>query len=362
MKISIIVPAYNVQPYIGSTLESLSQQTLRDFEVLIVNDGSTDPTPQTAESYLADMPEARLIHTENGGVSRARNRGLAEAKGEYVLFLDGDDYVDRTLVEKIAEAVISDAAPPDAVVFRFLEVGEDGKVLSDFFRGKSALPHSLSGVDTLKKVFFDRDLRIAISGIAYRRQNLIESGLLYEPDCVNGEDQEFIYRALGRSREVRFVDEPLMFYVQRRSSVTYTYNVRKFDFAAAFDRAAADLREQNDAELNRIADVLGGPYLLEDYLYTIRTCLAAGDFRMSALLRDIELHYPGLPDKMKKRIQECRTEGIALPRALRLFRASPFAYGLLLRAKSSAASRRSARSAAAAMSSNRTGTAGEGNS
>ncbi|WP_172194838.1 glycosyltransferase family 2 protein [Saccharibacillus qingshengii] len=342
MNLSIVIPAYQVEHYIGTTLGSLQRQTAADFEVLVIDDGSTDGSGEAAERHFAGLPAARLIRTSNGGVSRARNAGLAEARGDYVLFLDGDDYVDERLVEKIAEATgfsASGERPPDAVVWRFVEVAEDGSVQADFFQGKPPLPKRLNGPDVLKRIFFDRNLRIHTAGIAYRRELLTEATLGYEPGCVNGEDQEFIYKALCRAEDVRFIDESLLCYVQRGSSVTYTYNVRKFDFADAFARTALELRTRNHPELDRIAAVLEGPYLLEDYLYTIRTCLEGGNGRISALMRDIETHYPGLHRRMKERIRTCRAQGIPLPRSLRLFAASPAAYALLLRTKRSAALR-----------------------
>lgn len=348
MNLSIIIPAYNVERYIGSTLGSLRRQSARDFEVVVVDDGSTDGTAEAAERHFDGLPEVRLIRTANGGVSQARNVGLAAAKGDYVLFLDGDDYVGETLVARVAEATATNAmspeqTAPDAVVWRFVEVDEAGNVQSDFFQDKPALPEMLEGAEVLNRIFFDRNLRVHTAGVAYRRERLLEANLSYTPGCVNGEDQEFIYKALCRARKVRFIDESLLFYVQRGSSVTYTYNVRKFDFVGAFERTARDLRERGGSELHRIADRLDGPYLLEDYLYTIRTCLGGGGVPMYRLLADVERQYPGLNVRIRERIRGLQAEGGTLPRALRLFAASPSAYGLLLQAKRSAAKIRGGR-------------------
>lgn len=351
MNLSIIIPAYNVERYIGSTLGSLRRQTARDFEVVVVDDGSTDGTAEAAERHLDGLPEARLIRTSNGGVSQARNVGLAAARGDYVLFLDGDDYVGETLAARVAAATNSlppEQAAPDAVVWRFVEVDEAGNMQSDFFRDKPALPERLEGAEVLNRIFFHRNLRVHTAGVAYRRERLLEANLSYTPGCVNGEDQEFIYKALCRAREVRFIDESLLFYVQRGSSVTYTYNVRKFDFVGAFERTARDLRERGSSELHRIADRLDGPYLLEDYLYTIRTCLSGGKVPMYRLLADVERQYPGLNARMRDRIRGMQAEGGTLPRALRLFAASPSAYGLLLQAKRSARKIRGGRKTGAA--------------
>lgn len=102
MKVSVIVPMYNVQDYVGVCLESLAKQTLKDLEVILVNDGCTDDTPKIAQSYVEQYPDLfQLVSKENGGLSDARNFGIPYAKGEYIAFLDSDDYVEPTLYEKL---------------------------------------------------------------------------------------------------------------------------------------------------------------------------------------------------------------------------------------------------------------------
>ena len=94
MKVSIIVPVYNVEPYLNKCLDSLVKQTLEDIEIIIVNDNSPDNSEQIILEYKEKYPDKIVyIKKENGGVSSARNAGLEVARGEYIGFLDGDDYV-----------------------------------------------------------------------------------------------------------------------------------------------------------------------------------------------------------------------------------------------------------------------------
>lgn len=102
-KISVIIPAYNIQEYLGPTLDSILAQTYKNLEVLVVNDGSRDGTGAVADDYAAKDSRIRVIHKENGGVTSARLRGVAEAAGDYIAFVDGDDYIEPEMLGKLLE-------------------------------------------------------------------------------------------------------------------------------------------------------------------------------------------------------------------------------------------------------------------
>ena len=99
--ISIIIPAYNIQDYLGPTLDSVLAQTWQNIEILVVNDGSTDDTAAVMAAYGAKDSRVRAIHKENGGVTSARLRGVAEATGAYIGFVDGDDYIEPQMYERL---------------------------------------------------------------------------------------------------------------------------------------------------------------------------------------------------------------------------------------------------------------------
>ena len=100
-KISIIVPCYNVEKYLEKCLDSLINQTLRDIEIICVNDGSNDLTPDILKRYAASDKRIQIINRENGGLSAARNTGLVHAQGEFVAYVDSDDWVDLNFYEKL---------------------------------------------------------------------------------------------------------------------------------------------------------------------------------------------------------------------------------------------------------------------
>lgn len=125
--ISVIVPVYNIIPYLPRCVESLKQQTYRNLEILLVDDGSTDDTPALCDRLAETDARIRVFHKENGGPSSARNLGLGQAKGEYVGFVDSDDYVDADMYERLYRAA-SDTGMPVAQVGRD-EIDKDGNIL-----------------------------------------------------------------------------------------------------------------------------------------------------------------------------------------------------------------------------------------
>lgn len=108
--ISIIVPVYNVDKYLGKCLDSLLAQTERDIEILLIDDGSTDDSCRICDEYSNLDQRVRVFHTENQGVSAARNRGLSESKGDYIGFVDSDDWVEPTMYEQMLNALKSNNA------------------------------------------------------------------------------------------------------------------------------------------------------------------------------------------------------------------------------------------------------------
>lgn len=102
-KISVIIPAYNIQEYLGPTLDSILAQTHESLEIIVVNDGSRDGTGAVADGYAAKDSRIRVIHKENGGVTSARLRGVAEATGDYIGFVDGDDFIEPRMYKRLYE-------------------------------------------------------------------------------------------------------------------------------------------------------------------------------------------------------------------------------------------------------------------
>ena len=128
MKISVIIPAYNVEKYIEKCLESLKKQTLKNFEIIVIDDGSKDNTKEVVEQYIEKNKEIKIscYSKENGGLASARNYGVKYAKGEYISFLDADDYLEEDLFEKLNKYMEENI---DLIKFKMKRVNEKGKCI-----------------------------------------------------------------------------------------------------------------------------------------------------------------------------------------------------------------------------------------
>ena len=139
-KFSIVIPVYNVEKYLKRTLDSVFNQTYQDFEVIVVNDGCTDQSMKIAKKY-----KVKIIDNQRVGVSEARNIGAKQASGEYLLFLDSDDYWDKELLEKINKSLDN---KPDLVRFQVRTVTDKNEIIEyqeEEFKG-------LNGIDAFNKI------------------------------------------------------------------------------------------------------------------------------------------------------------------------------------------------------------------
>ena len=205
-KISIIVPVYNVEKYLEKCLDSLVNQTLEDIEIRVVNDGTKDASQKIIDKYVKKYPKkVKGYIKENGGLSSARNYGIKKAKGEYIAFVDSDDYVELDMYEKMYNKAINNNF--DIVVCDTIEVDENNynKVYK-----KSNLNYSNNNIKNylisppmactrLYKSFIFDDLSF-------------KEGIFYE-------DLELTPLLVLKTYNIGFVEEGLYFYLQRSGSI-----------------------------------------------------------------------------------------------------------------------------------------------
>jgi len=302
---------------------SLLTQSEQHFEVIIVDDGSTDNTYNVIANILALHPDlsCKAIQTENQGVSAARNRGLTEATGKYVLFLDGDDYISTDLVRTIHTH--TQASAPEIICWGYSHVSEDGVTTLSYSSDYS----DITGSEALTHIFVDKSLRIWTGSIAYKRELLLHHGLKYTERCVNGEDQEFIYKALSRAATVITLPDILSFYLQRNTSISNSYNVKKFDVVGVFKRVDAYFEAHPFEKLDMISPYIRNRELIENYFFNLKTCLNGTEgISIQELLRDIDHTYPELNQEMYELIRRYRGNDRRLALYIRAFLISPLLY------------------------------------
>lgn len=223
-KYSVIIPVYNVEAYLTDCLESvLAQDTAADFEIILVDDGSPDGSGAICDDYAARYPRIRVIHSENHGVSHARNLGLAAAAGTYVLFLDADDLWKAGLLSALDKLTEGN---PDMAVFgnsRLLESGEEIPVPVD-----KVIPAGERGAVYLQALFARGAVPRAYPWCyAFRRNLLEEKQLRFPEDMKVSEDFVFAFSCLGAAESIRGTQERLYLYRCRSGSATASLSPQK---------------------------------------------------------------------------------------------------------------------------------------
>ena len=208
-KLSIIVPVYKVEQYIHKCVDSILNQTFTDFELILVDDGSPDNCGKICDEYAQKDERVRVIHKENGGLSDARNFGLKEAKGEFVSFIDSDDWVDLDLYSDVL--TYADANKLDVVCFDVYEVkGEKIKHHNRYDENKI-----FSGDDALYKILTDEIDNSACDKV-YKR-------ILWEnvgfPVGRCFEDVATTYKVFHKANKVGYYQRAYYYYVKREGSI-----------------------------------------------------------------------------------------------------------------------------------------------
>jgi glycosyltransferase involved in cell wall biosynthesis len=227
-KVSVLLPMYNVEPYVEACLMSLLAQTSSDFEIIAVDDRSPDRSGEIAERILKaqnKVPWKLVVNERNQGLAETRRIAAMQAVGDYVLCVDSDDYVEPNLIERVIEEAVKHDA--DVVMFAATNVNADGSVNYQI----DSEDKVISGVEAVEGIM-DLKLQAYCWNKLVRRSIFADvhhpSGLIYEDICVS-------VQTLGKSRTVRLIPDRLYFYVLRDSGISTRFNPKILDLFAIMD-------------------------------------------------------------------------------------------------------------------------------
>lgn len=247
MKISIIVPVYNTEKYLEKCLESLINQTLKDIEIICVNDGSTDKSVEILNNFAKKDKRIKIISQKNKGQSAARNEGIKIAKGKYIGFLDSDDWADRTMFEKLYE----NATKFDAEISMCSITTFDEKTniynKSDPYMTLDLFSQNFENRAFNPKETYDFIFRICVTpwNKIYKKSFLNKYNILFE-EGLNFEDNVFFYKTFFQAKKICLTKENLIFY-RLNSKTSYTFgnqDFKKLDFFKIFDLIEEFLKEK----------------------------------------------------------------------------------------------------------------------
>jgi glycosyltransferase involved in cell wall biosynthesis len=265
-KISIIVPVYNVEKFLNRTLESLINQSLKDIEIIVVNDGSTDNTYLIVQKYAGQEERIRIINKPNGGLSSARNSGIEIALGEFIMFCDGDDYLPSNICESLYRTAKKENY--DVVCCDITTVNEKGRELNKFKVSREGV---FEGGKTAVMDF--------LSGRMYRpsaynklvRKELFEKYDLTFPLGLYFEDNFFVVKLLTVARTIRTVSVNGYFYVRRRGSITTTIDKKHIDDTASI--CALIQKWIKDQGLGAEVEALYSKFCTKKWSYTLKIAI-----------------------------------------------------------------------------------------
>lgn len=281
MKVSVIVPVYNVEQYLSKCLSSLVQQELKEIEIIIVNDGSPDNSQLIIDEYKKMYPNIKTLIKENSGLSDTRNMGLKYASGEYVAFVDSDDSVTPDMYLKM----YNKAKEKDFDIVC-------GDVKYVYFDHEDIIKTDPKKDTTnIRNVFID--LYPAVCTKIFKRELLINNNIFFKSG-VWYEDVEFMYRLLPYVKSIGVIHEPFYEYLQREKSITSSVSPKIYDYINNMNGVIDYYKTKN--LYNNYQKELEYAYVRYTYATFIKTCLSYDkEMFLKAVddaIKSVKEHFP----------------------------------------------------------------------
>lgn len=267
--VSIIVPVYNVEDYLGKCVNSLQEQTYKNIEIILIDDGSQDHCPQVCENLASVDSRIKVVHKANGGLSSARKAGLSVALGDYVMFVDGDDWIDNQTVQCCVEIAVKDQA--DCVLFSYVREYEDRSLPNPLFERD----YQFNSLDSENKIHrrligpVQEELQTpqkldnfsSVCMKLYRTDVARKGRIVSERVVGSSEDTVFNLYALDGCKNISYINS--CFYHYRKTNVRSLTSQYKSDLVDKWDKlyeifeeymsATGNSEAYREAFLNRVA-------------------------------------------------------------------------------------------------------------
>ncbi len=226
--ISVIIPVYKVEDYLDCCLESVVNQTYQDLEIILVDDGSPDRSPEMCDGWAKKDSRIKVIHKQNGGLSDARNVGIAAARGQYISFIDSDDWIADEMLERLVISIKEQSS--DIACCAVQIVDENGAPL----RLLTQPVNCVLDTESAEKALMDESLLKQPVWYRLYKHTIIRS----IPFAVGRqhEDVFWSYQAIGAANRVSIIDYIGYFYRQRKGSIMETYTIKRLDVIEAVEK------------------------------------------------------------------------------------------------------------------------------
>ena len=267
--ISVLMPVYNVEKYIEKTLESVRNQTYSDFEVIMINDGSTDSSGAVCDRWALADPRFKVIHTENRGVSAARNTALSLVKGEYLFFMDSDDLIEPETFEELLRALQENDA--DMSMGTFYYTDNEGNPLEKLNENCPVKDEILDNIQYLRKLTEPNANYYCTSTTKIFKSSLFE-GITYPVGKIN-EDEARIHEIIYKCKKIVTLKKRYYNYIKHSAGITgTTFGVKNLDREDAFVGRIKFFREKGLDEFAQRAAI----FALDSAVVTFSRCVKNG--------------------------------------------------------------------------------------
>lgn len=220
-KISVIVPVYNVENYLTECVDSILNQTYNNYEILLIDDGSIDNSSQICDAYVERNEKIKVIHTENKGLSAARNLGTEKVQGDYIFYLDSDDYIENNLLERMLKIV--DQYNVDIVCGNFKYMYPDRTVIAINAEKEYEV---LDSYEAMRELIKGKKIQNFAWGKLIKKEiaqsNKFPAGKLFE-------DMYWTHYIIDQAEKVAIDYQSFVYYRQRENSISYSFNVKSLD-------------------------------------------------------------------------------------------------------------------------------------
>lgn len=298
--VSVIIPVYNVEKYLEFCIKTFENQKLKDFELIVVNDGSTDSSKDILLKYKNNHNlNMDIIEIQNQGVSVARNVGLSKAQGKYVCFVDSDDMVTEEYLSYLSK-ILEKNEDCDAVICQRRDVKDSDNAECTYVNYNN--DYDVEIVDSLivlKKLLY-RKLSAGIWNVLVRRKLLIENDLKFAEGFAYSEDLEMVWKIIATSKRVALIKAKLYLYRQRNDSAMQRFDKKRFDGYELFRNLEIYMRE-NRKDFSVEFDKYGVAYWVWSTIWqAAKLSTNYYDFQESIEILDIKYYMKGLSSFPRK--------------------------------------------------------------
>lgn len=226
MTVSVVLPVYNVKPFLERCVSSVLRQTYKDFEIILVDDGSTDGSGDLCDQIAAGESRIIVIHQQNQGLSGARNTGIRKAKGEYIIFMDSDD---EWLLEDGLEKLMQANRPAsDLIIFKHVDIWAKGRQTLTSNYDIENISCLSNAQEVFSHLVLTQQFRMSACFLLVRRQILIENNILFPVGYIS-EDIDWSLRLWQHVHQVVILNLPFYGYYHREASISTTPSFRVYD-------------------------------------------------------------------------------------------------------------------------------------